>query len=385
MTLPADGGKLRIAHLDTGEELRGGQRQLLLLARGLRQRGHEQLIVCPDESPLEGRARSEGFRVLALPEHDPGHLRGITELRRELQAARFDVLHAHDGRSQTVSALASLGLPARRVATRRVTFMPGGLGRGFRLHRLQYGHTCDAIIAVSGFVRDLLVRSGLDASKIEVIPDGVEIPAQLPDAAFRAVARGEWGLDLEEFVIGHAGAFTREKGQDLLLEAFIEAGASLPMAARLLLVGEGPLRPSICGLVRNTQGRAMVLGPIEDLTPFFAALDLYVMPSRSEGLGSSALLAMAHGVPVVASRVGGLPEIVEDGVNGWLVDAESPAALAEALITAASHPGRLRSFGLAARDRARAFSSDTMVNRTEALYHRLESASRSGEQLRASD
>jgi glycosyltransferase involved in cell wall biosynthesis len=332
--------------------------------------------VCAEESPLESRARSEGFRVLALPQHDPGHLHGICDLRGEVQAGRFDILHAHDGRSQTISALASVGLAAKRVATRRVTFMPRGLGGALQLHHLQYGRTCDAIIAVSGFVRDLIARSGLDASKIEIIPDGVEIPARLPDAACRARARRGWGLHPEEFVIGHAGAFTREKGQDLLLEAFTEVSASLPVPARLLLVGEGPLRDSVSGLVGKTPGRALVLGSMEDLTPFFASLDLYAMPSRSEGLGSSALLAMAHGLPVVATRVGGLPEIVEDGANGWLVDPESPAALAQALVRAASDPGRLRSFGLAGRERARAFSSDTMVNRTEALYHRLVSAGR---------
>jgi glycosyltransferase involved in cell wall biosynthesis len=373
VTLPGNRGVLRVAHLDTGKELRGGQRQLLLLARGLCERGHEQLIVCPEESPLEGRARSEGFRVLALPEHDPGHLHGIAELRRELRARRFDILHAHDGRSQTVSALAAFRLPARRVATRRVTFMPEGLWRALQIHRLQYGCTCDAIIAVSRFVRDLLERSGLDASKIEVIPDGVEIPAHLPDGAFRTRARRQWNLDPEALVIGHAGAFTREKGQDLLLQAFIEAGASLPASSRLLLVGEGPLRDSVSCLVSKTQGRATVLSPMDDLTAFFAALDLYVMPSRSEGLGSSALLAMAHGLPVVASRAGGLPEVVEDGINGWLVDPESPAALAQALVAAASDSARLRSFGLAARDRACAFSADTMVDRTEALYRRLAS------------
>jgi glycosyltransferase involved in cell wall biosynthesis len=376
VTLRANGDKLRIVHLDTGEELRGGQRQLLLLARNLRERGHEQLIVCPEESPLAERALSEGFRVFPLPQRDPGHLHGICDLRGEVQAGHFDILHAHDGRSQTVSALASLGLPAQRLATRRVTFMPTGLAGALQLHRLQYGRTCDAIIAVSAFVRDLLVRSGLDAAKIEIIPDGVEIPPQLPDAACRARARRGWDLRPEEFVIGHAGAFTREKGQDLLLEAFMEAGASLPAPARLLLVGEGPLRDSISDLVRRTQGRALVLGSMEDLTPFFASLDLYVMPSRAEGLGSSALLAMAHGLPVVASRVGGLPEIVEDGASGWLVEPESPAALARALIRTASDPGRLRSFGLAGRERARAFSSATMVNRTEALYHRLVSAGR---------
>jgi glycosyltransferase involved in cell wall biosynthesis len=140
-----------------------------------------------------------------------------------------------------------------------------------------------------------------------------------------------------------------------------------------LLAGEGQLRnsPRIAELLRKSEGRARVLDWMDDLTPFFAALDLYVMPSRSEGLGSSALLAMAYGLPVVASRVGGLSEVVEHERTGWLVPPDSPAELAQALVRAASNRECLRRFGASARERARRFSDDMMVNHTEALYQRL--------------
>ncbi|HEY6290476.1 MAG TPA: glycosyltransferase family 4 protein [Terriglobia bacterium] len=366
---------LRIVHLDTGRDLRGGQWQLLLLARGLGKRGYEQRIVCPEGSALEVRARAEGFVVLSLRPCGLRKLSSMLALRREVRRDGFHVLHAHDGHGQTLSALASLGLSVRRVATRRVTFMPHGVGRSLGLHRLQYGSTCDAVVAVSRFIQDLLVRSGVAASKIEIIPDGIEIPAKLPDATLRARMRRQWGLDPEAFVIGHAGAFTHEKGQDTLLEAFLQAGGAVA-GAQLLLAGEGPLRsaPKILGLLGQTRGCTRVLGWLEDLTPFFAALDLYVMPSRAEGLGSSVLLAMAHGLPVVASRVGGIPEVVEEARTGWLVPPASPSALAEALAAAASDRERLRRLGACARERAREFSDDTMVNRTEALYSRLTSA-----------
>jgi len=361
---------LKIIHLDTGRELRGGQHQLLLLARGLRRRGHEQRIVCPAGSATEVRAREEGFPTLSGGV--PGSAIGLAALRRELRRGGAQILHAHDGRAQTLSALGSLGLPVRRVATRRVVFMARSLGNQFGLHRLQYGLTCDSIIAVSAFVRDRLVRSGLDGRKIELIPDGVEIPDELPDAAARARARRGLGLEASAFVLGHAGAFTAEKGQDVLLEAFLQARGLGP-GARLLLAGDGPLRNSglIAALLEQAQGRAWALGWMPDLAPFFAALDLYVMPSRSEGLGSSALLAMAYGLPVVASRAGGLAEVVADGRTGWLVPPASAPALAHVLDAAASDPERLRRFGADGRERARAFSADIMIDRTEALYLRL--------------
>jgi len=117
--------------------------------------------------------------------------------------------------------------------------------------------------------------------------------------------------------------------------------------------------------------RVIHLGPIEDLASFFPGLDLFIMPSKSEGLGSSALMAMAYGLPVVASRVGGLPEVVEEGRTGWLIESGSPAALAKAILDAASDRARLRQWGWNGRERAREFTVDIMVRRTEALYRRL--------------
>ncbi len=363
--------QLRIAHIDTGQDLRGGQRQLLLLARGLRARGHQQLLVCPEDSPLEARARSEGFAVIALPAHDPWHAYGILLLRGQLQLKPFDILHAHDGRGQTIAWLASLGMPARRVASRRVTFLPGDRWS----FRLKYDYTCHAITTVSEFVRKLALDAGIPESKIEVIPDAVELPPGPPSAETRRAARQRWGFVDQDFVVGHVGAFTAEKGQDVALAALVLLREKLPQV-RLLLVGVGPMResPGVRAALAQSSGRACILHPMENLEQFFAALDLYIMPSRSEGLGSSALLAMARGLPVVASRVGGLPEIVEEGVTGWLVAPASAEALADAIRAAASNPDRLRTLGGNALQRARLFSVDIMLDRTERLYRRLLSA-----------
>jgi glycosyltransferase involved in cell wall biosynthesis len=123
--------------------------------------------------------------------------------------------------------------------------------------------------------------------------------------------------------------------------------------------------------LRRAGPRARLLGYVENLTEFFAALDLYIMPSRSESWGLAALDAMAHGLPVVASDVGGLPEVVEEGATGWLVPPGVPAALADAIATAASDPQRLRQLGRNARQRASQFSSEQTVARVEAVYHRV--------------
>ncbi len=359
---------LAIAHLDTGRELRGGQRQLLRLAQGLRARGHQQLLVCPEGSALELRAALDGFSAFTLPEHDPGHALGIMQLRQHLRTWRVETVHAHDGRAQTLAWLATAGTPARRVASRRVTFLPSDSWT----YRLKYSYTCHGVIAVSEFVRGLLLRAGVPENKIALIPDGIEIPPQLPDAATRAQVRTRYGMRPDDFVVGHLGAFTREKGQDVALDALELLPPRLP-GARLLLGGDGPTRtsPAMRALLARVADRAHWCGEIENLDDFYPALDLFIMPSRAEGLGSAALHAMAYGVPVIASKVGGLPEIVVEGENGWLVPPEAPPALAEAIAAAAANRERLRQFGEKGRERASRFSTAIMIGRTEAFYQQL--------------
>lgn len=357
---------LRIVHLDTGKDLRGGQYQLLLLARGLQDKGHDQVVVCPEGSLLDEAARRAGLAVLPLPLHNTA--RAAFHLRRFLRAQHFQILHAHDGRGQTISWIASLGLPALRVASRRVTFLP----RHRLSHSLKYHHTCHAVIAVSQFIQKLLIQSGIPATKIEVIYDGIDFPESLPETEERSSIRKSFQLDDHNFVIGHAGAFTSEKGQEVAIQAFQLLERILPNA-RLLLAGDGPLLKALRQKywITEPQGKIRFVGYLDDLSAFMNCLDLFIMPSLSEGLGSSALIAMAHGVPVIASCAGGLPEIVKEQETGWLVEQGSSALLAERIISIASDKGRLQRVGLHARETARQFTTKMMTDKIEALYCRL--------------
>lgn len=296
----------------------------------------------------------------------------ITSLRRRLSNEHFEIVHAHDGRAQNIAVLASAGLPLRRVASRQVAFQP----RHPLIHRWKYARTCHGIIANSQSVRDLLISSGISDAAIEVISPGIDLPAALPSAQVRTLARARWGFRDEDFVVGHAGAFTWEKGQDVALEAAALLATKLPQL-RMLLAGDGPerLSPRILELLKQIGSRAVLPGFLPGLSEFYAALDLFVMPSRSEGWGLTALTAMANGLAVVASNVGGLPELVEDGKTGWLAPPDSPGALADAIEKAASDPARLVQYGRQGRERAAQFSIERSVEQTEQFYARLLAAS----------
>jgi glycosyltransferase involved in cell wall biosynthesis len=290
----------------------------------------------------------------------------VGRLRSLLREEHFDIVHAHDAKAQTISLLASFGLPVRRIASRQVAFPP----RHPLIHRWKYSRTCHAVIANSQSVRQVEIAAGVPDSHIEVISPGIEMPNDLPNAGLRVQARARWGFSSADFVIGHAGAFTREKGQDVALAAAMLLAPRLPQA-RMLLVGDGPERSNyrMQWLAIRTAATAQLPGFIEDLAEFYAAIDLYIMPSRSEAWGLTALRAMAFGIPVIATNVGGLPELVAQ--TGWLVPPESPEALAEAIVEAASDPARLREFGRHARERASQFSIERTVEQTERLYLRL--------------
>jgi len=195
------------------------------------------------------------------------------------------------------------------------------------------------------------------ASKVEVIHAGIELPSVLPGAPPH-----------HYFVIGHMGAFTHEKGQDVAIAALKLLRGKLP-GARMILAGDGPLLDESR---KQARGAAVTFpGFLADRESFYAGLDVFIMPSRSEAWGLAALDAMARGIPVIASDVGGLAEIVSHGDGGWLVPPDDADALAAAIVEAASDRRRLKAAGQAARRRASMFSLQNTVERTAAFYRRM--------------
>lgn len=348
---------MKIIHIDTGRDFRGGQDALLRLAAGLRLRGHRQLIACPRESPLASRAEAEHLEVVPL---EAG---ALSSLRRRIATDRFDIVHAHTGRAQNIAVLVSAGLPLRRVVSRQVAFEP----RHSLIHRWKYAKTCHGVIANSAYVRRMLLSSGVPAETIEVISPGIQLPPELPSAEARANARAAFGFTRDYFVVGHAGAFTHEKGQDIVLDAALLLGSQM-QEIRFLLAGDGPERSAVAVRAPDI---VILPGFLDDLSEFYAALDLFIMPSRAEAWGLAALNAMAHGLAVIACDVGGLHELVAADKTGWLISPESPAALAAAVQLAFANPDLRREYGRNGRERAAQFTIERTIEQTEAFYARL--------------
>jgi len=291
---------MRILHLDAGKEMRGGQWQALRLMGGLAAAGVESTLLARHDAPLFEAARQRGWRVEPL---------GL--VRAMLLARRHDLIHAHDARSHTLGVLAR---PRRLVVSRRVAFPVKSHWKYRRAQRY---------LAVSEFVKSVLMAGGVPEEKIAVVYDGV--PLLDP-------ARGS-------IIVAPANADDPRKGAPLAVEAARLAGVELKLSANL----ERDLRDAA----------------------------VFVCITHSEGLGSGALLAMSAGVPVVASDVGGLPEIIRHGENGLLVE-NTPQAIAAAIRQLLDNPAFARRIGEAARRTVKErFTVDHMVRRTMEVYRQV--------------
>jgi glycosyltransferase involved in cell wall biosynthesis len=233
------------------------------------------------------------------------------------------------------------------------------------------------VAAISEDVRRKLEAGGVAPARIRVIRSGVEVPDGLPGAAGRQAARRRFGAGSER-VIAVVAALETRKGHDVLLHALARAGAR-GLAFTALFCGEGSRRAALVEEAERLglSARVRFLGEQPQVADVLAAADLFVLPSRKEGLGVAILEAMAMGLAVVASAVGGIPESVEDGRTGLLVPPEDVDALAAALTRLARERDLARQMGERGRERVRAhFSMSAMADGYERLYGEVAGALR---------
>ena len=352
MTTPPS---LRVLHLDSGREWRGGQRQVYLLARGQRELGHEPLVVAAPDAPLIRRLRSAGIAAAEVRMRGDWDIAAAGRVRTALRTWNADLIHAHDAHSHAIGLAALIG---RRsvplVVTRRVAFVPHG--------RLKYGHRVSRFIAVSGAVRDAMVTGGVDGSRIELVYDGVTRPR----VAKRRDWRAECGWPDDSVVCGIVGAMSAEKGVGILSE--IRDRLQEPSRSRIRLVllgGKRDCAQSVGGFT------AFCAGFVDEIHDAMAGLDILLHPSSAEGLGTAVIDAVALGVPPVAFRVGGLPEVIDDQRSGLLVPAGDVAAFAAAIDRLVCDEDLRRLLGAAGPERAARFSVERMVRGTQGVYENV--------------
>jgi glycosyltransferase involved in cell wall biosynthesis len=341
---------------------------MLTLAEGLRQRGHQVTIACRPGGWLPAQARGAGLRLLELDMHGPRCLRTLLTLTRMIHDEKIDIIHTHASRAAYQGFV--LGLWTRRPVAASVHAMT--YCYGYR-QILPFGR--HRVIAVSNFLREALIRQGIPPQYVRTVHNGTDVVVANPLATDEALTvRAEFNLPADAELVGVFAHLGELKGQLLLMQA---AGAIVKRCPRAYFIFVGSadegLREAFLekAATDGLGDRLRITGFRDDMHRLMSAMDVIAVPSRMETFSMAAAEAMALGKPVVAARVGGLPEVVSDGETGLLVERE-PTALANAIIALLQDPIRRAVMGRAGQERVRAhFSTGLLASRTEAVYQEL--------------
>jgi glycosyltransferase involved in cell wall biosynthesis len=255
-----------------------------------------------------------------------------------------------------------------RIASRRVDFP---LKKNF-LSRLKYKRNLDSMIAISDAVKNVLVRGGVSPDIISVIPSGIDFSAFETSSSSDYLHR-ELSFEKDDYLVGIVAHLADHKGHKYLIQATEILKKKAPKV-KVIIVGEGPLMMDLTQQAKETHVEDMVffLGFREDIHQILSSLDLFVMSSFLEGMGSSILDAMAHRLPVVATQVGGIPEVVIHEDTGLLVPPRRPDALARAILRLHENRELADRLGKRGFDVVhKRFSSESMALRIIDLYERL--------------
>jgi glycosyltransferase involved in cell wall biosynthesis len=382
-----------IARLNIG----GPALHVAYLTAGLADRGYDTTLVAGTvgrgEESMAGVADRRGVRVETLEELHREiapirDLRAILRLARVIRRERPTILHTHTAKAGAVGRIAALLAGDARPPIVVHTFH-GHVLRGyfsplatlaFRTLERLLARMTTALVAVSPEVRDDLVRLGVaPASKFTVVRLGIELGERVGlDDQARRETRRLMGIGPDAFIVGWVGRMTAVKRTDDVVRALREL-VDLGVDAYVCLVGDGPDREHLEVLAHDlgVVKRCLFVGYQDDVARFYNAIDVLLLPSVNEGTPVSVIEALAAERPAVATDVGGIPDVVRDGVDGYLVGVGQPAALAARLAELAGDPERRARMGAEGRARVmERYSVDRLVDDIDRLYRSLLEATR---------
>jgi glycosyltransferase involved in cell wall biosynthesis len=360
----------------------GGAERLLVTTARRRDRRRIAVRVAyllPHKVALVGDLEGEGVPVTCLGYRDGHDPRWLAALRRTLVADPVDIVHAHNPIMAVGARIVARSLP-RRLRP-RVVVTDHSVWHGYMpVSRWADGITSgldDARLTVSEAVRASLPTA--IQRRAQVVLQGIEVEPVRAQRAERAAVRAELGLDGDALVVGTVANLRAQKAYPDLLAAALDVVEQLP-DVRFVAVGQGPLEGDVHALhARLGLGdRFLLVGYRPDAVRVMAACDVFVLASVCEGLGVAVMEALALGLPVVATAVGGIPEVVEHGREGLLVHPGHPRELAAALVSLLTNAERRQRMAEAAARRGAELSIDDAVRRTEAVYHELAVGAASG-------
>jgi glycosyltransferase involved in cell wall biosynthesis len=357
---------VKILHVETGRHLYGGALQVLFLLEGLKQRGIDSVLVCTKGSEIARQARPYAL-VRELPMYGEADIIFPLRLSTVIRETTPDLVHVHSRRGADIwgGVCARFhhipGLITRRVDNRE--WPP--------IARLKYG-SYDRIVTISQGIRQVLLEEGIAPDRVRCVRSAVDVEHYRIERD-REWFQGEFGVSASAPLIGVIAQLIPRKGHRYLLEITPELLSRFP-DLRIVFFGQGPLEAELRESIRRLglEERVQLAGFRNDMPRILPCLDLVVHPALMEGLGVSLLQAAACGVPLVAARAGGIPEVVRHGESGYLVEPGSSRDLKETIASLLADPELGRRFGSQGRRIVeQEFSIDGMVEENVSIYEGL--------------
>ncbi|MBI5236466.1 MAG: glycosyltransferase [Deltaproteobacteria bacterium] len=365
-------GEFTVLHSESSLGWGGQENRTLHECLGLKRLGARPIIVCKPDSRLREKAASNGLDVRTHRMRSNRDISALLFCLQLIKQERVDVVSTHSGDDSLLLAVAGRLSSSRPIIVRtRHLALP-------ITSKMSYSLLPHIVVTVSDAVRRYLVdEKGINANRVVSIPTGVDLKIFDPDSA-PGTLRQELGLDSEIPIVGTVAILRKKKGHHVLLEAIPMALESFPSAV-FVFAGDGPQRSNIEERIKSLGlGKSVkLLGLRKDVPAVLSSIDLFVLPTLQEALGTSILEAAAMKKAVIASNVGGVGEAVIDGVTGLLVPPEDAASLAGAIINLLKDREKTAQMGEAGRAMVeRSFSMDAMARGMFELYNGLLEARR---------
>lgn len=337
------------------------------LASTLFRKGHNVIMACWKEGAVEIEAGKLVLPSRRITIRNSGDLAAVIKMIKVFLKEHIHVIIANAGREYWPAAVAA------KIAGTKVIFIRHQVDRLKKTTCWLVNKHVDRVIAVSNAVRDALIESGVSGIKIDVIHNSIDTERFDPGKIDRAGVRRELGIYGADIVVGTAGKLDRGKGVYEILSATCLLTDKYP-SIKLLFVGDGPERADLEREAGSSlmKGKVIFAGMRRDIERMYAAMDIFALPSYDEGLPTVLVEAMAMGRSVIATPVGGIPEIVEDGVNGILIPPKNAGAIAEAICRYLYDDGFREKVALEGRNTVqRDFSDKVMGDRFDKVLNEV--------------
>ncbi len=358
---------MRILHTEWSDGLGGQEKRVLAEATGLAERGHYVAIVCRENARIKSKAKRLGIDVYTLPLRKSYDVVSIVKLVIFLKNKKFDIVNTHSGIDSWIGGIAArfAGVPLL-VRTRHLNIP-------LRRNLVNFIHYLPNMYITCGenMRNNLVTQCGFPENKVISIPTGVSLDFFV--IRKNKEAKMKYGLDMNSTVVVNVGILRSVKGHEVTLKAVKTVVDSIPNA-KFLIIGDGPRKKELENIAHDLgiSKHVVFTGFVENIPEIYSFSDVAILSSWSEGLPQSLLQAMATGIPVVATKVGGVPEVVNHEETGILLEPGDHEALAEGIIRILTNPDLSLQCTKRAKDLViQKHSVKLMIDKIESIYENL--------------